>query len=421
MTRARWRSVRSLRPWSCVPLAVTWLALTACGPAESAPAAATASDALTLANGDRYVISADPDEGKVVLRTAVDGVPLPYDAARMVGKAVLIHPLARRAERGLYARVTAAHANGEELELTTEPLTLEEMGALREDDIIRIYLARSLTELDGNIATLGLHVLDAADAVPPSRVSAGDWTGALAGKFPSVWVVSPTPGAIQWLGTTRLRSPPAFDFQPQGKFAYRRESGLELGMRGSLSLKVALEAKGVAGGRVTIFATPEVRLPALTLIVPIGPVPVPVQLTLGGSMRCDMVAGGKVDALVNVSGDLHFGASARFHPESGVSPSRWVTSGDWPYELEAKLDAHVEGTLAPGVGFSCIMPRINLDMAIAGITGPYIAVVPQITVLKESTQLEPSLRAGWASGTLLFGSPARAELELVSKKFTIAR
>lgn len=408
---------------------MTALALVACGPAESAPDTTTSSsEALTLVNGDRYVISADPDGGNVVLRTSVDGVRFPYDAASMVGKAILIHPLAGRAERGLYARVTAANANaeGDRLEVATEPLTLAEMGALREDEILRIYLARSLTELDGNISPQGLspeglHLLDTGEGVQPSRVSAGDWTGVLSGKFPSVWVVTPTPGAVQWVGTTELRTPPTFDFQPQGKFAYSRATGLELGMRGSLAVKVALEAKGVAGGRVTVFATPEVRLPALTVIVPIGPVPVPVQLTLGGSMRCDMIAGGRVDATVNVTGDLRFGASARFNPESGASPSSWMTAGEWPAELEAKLDARVEGTLGPGVGFSCIMPRVNLDMAIAGITGPYIAMVPTITALKDRTQIQPSLRAGWAAETLLFGSPARAEFELASKTITIAR
>lgn len=392
-------------------------------PSASADDTASSSDGLTLADGDRYVVSADPDSGRVVLRASVDGVPLPYDSAAMLGKAVLIHPLAGRAERGLYARVTDAREVGDRIELATSPLTLEEMGALSESDVLRIYLARSISDLRGTTRTASLGLLDAPSvgtAMGPAPDASSGWGGLFTGALPTVWVLTPSPSLAAFVGNASLARSPEFTFEPEGRLVYRRDTGLEVGLRGTLSASVAFQIRGTAGVRSEIFATPEAKLPPVSLLVPIGAFPVPVQLTLGGSMRCDLIVGGKVDGVVSVSAALRFGGSTRFNPSRSTPPSDWVHTGAWPYELGLDFDASADFDLDPSVGIACMAPRINLDVAVAGITGPYLAVVPQLTAFSDRAEARPSLRAGWSAGTLLFGNPGRVEVDLLSKSFTKA-
>ena len=389
----------------------------ACSPASESTDTHS-GDALTLANGDRYVVSADPKSGVVVLRTSVEGVPLPYDEKKMVGKAMLIHPLADRAEHGLFARVTDARTNRvhERLELTTTPLTLEEMSALREDELLRIYLASTRS----GVALQNVRPLS-EETSSTTTSSFGGWSGALAGGFPSVWLVAPTPGTVAFVGSVGFPKTPSLGLEPEGKIAFERGTGLEVGLRGKLAPKIAIEMHGVAGARVPIFVTPEVQTPPLTVLVPIGPVPVPVQLALSGSMRCDMIAGGRIDGILSVSAEVHFGGSAHFNPHHDTDPSEWVTPGEWPYELASRLDVKVDGKLGAGVGFICIAPRVNLDVTVAGMTGPYVALVPTINALEDHVEVRPSLRAGWSARTMLFGSPARAEFELLGTVLTHPR
>lgn len=395
----------------------------------SAPAAedetTTSSDGLTLADGDRYVVSADPDSGHVVLRASVDGVPLPYDAATMIGKAILIHPLVGRAERGLYARVTDAREAGDRVEITTTPLTLEEMGRLEESEVLRIYLARSFAEVQRGSSTraASLSLLDA----PPMGMGMGGapdasgWGGLFTGALPTVWVLTPNPSLAAFVGNANLARPPQFSFEPEGRLVYRRDTGLEVGLRGTLSANVAFQLRGTAGVRAEIFSTPEGKLPPVAFLVPIGAFPVPVQLTLGGSMRCDLITGGKIDGVVTLGATLRFGGSTRFNPSRTTPPSEWVSAGAWPYDIGLDFDASADFDLDPSVGIACLAPRINLDVAVAGITGPYLAVVPQLTAFADRAEARPSLRAGWSAGTLLFGNPGRVEIDLLSKSFTKGR
>ncbi len=171
-------SAKAMRPLLVPLLAVSLLAgCSAPAADEDAAYSAEAEGALTLADGDRYVVRADAQSGEVVLRTSVDGVPLPYDAPAMLGKALLIHPLPGRADEGIYARVTSATRvqgegrldSGDTLRLTTTPLSLEEMAGLSEDDVLRIYLARGLR--GGSLEPASLSLLDVG-GTPPANTSA---------------------------------------------------------------------------------------------------------------------------------------------------------------------------------------------------------------------------------------------------------
>ncbi len=423
-------SAKAMRPLLVPLLAVSLLAgCSAPAADEDAAYSAEAEGALTLADGDRYVVRADAQSGEVVLRTSVDGVPLPYDAPAMLGKALLIHPLPGRADEGIYARVTSATRvqgegrldSGDTLRLTTTPLSLEEMAGLSEDDVLRIYLARGLR--GGSLEPASLSLLDVG-GTPPANTSAntpantGAWSGLLSGQLPMVSVVPPNANLGAFVGNVDL-GPLDLSFKPEGKLAYRRESGLEIGLRGEMRAKMEITVSGMAGVRAPIFVTPDAKLPPVTFLVPIGPFPVPVQLGVSGNLRCDLLAGGRVAATVALGATVRFGGSSRFNPTKNTLPTNWIQAGEWPYELDASFEASATGDVDPAVGIACVVPRVNLDVRVAGVAGPYLALVPQVASFADRTEARPSLRAGWASGTLLFGSPARAEVELIGKTYRL--
>jgi hypothetical protein len=69
-----------------------------------------------------------------------DGAAFPFDKASLAGRALLIHPIARDAATGVYARALSITDEGDHLVVEREPLTFQEMEAITEDQIVRIFI-----------------------------------------------------------------------------------------------------------------------------------------------------------------------------------------------------------------------------------------------------------------------------------------
>ena len=105
----------------------------ACAAPEGDGAATTTESAFTVSNGDRFVVSATPE--RIVLSKSVGGVAFPFDESSLLGKAILIHPVDRRAAGGVYARALSIEVQDDRFVVTSTPLSLAEMEKITEDEI----------------------------------------------------------------------------------------------------------------------------------------------------------------------------------------------------------------------------------------------------------------------------------------------
>lgn len=365
-----------------------------CAAPQGDDGAATASvSAFTVSHGDRFVVSATPE--RIVLAKEVDGVAFPFDEASLLGKALLIHPVDRRAATGVYARALSVASEGDRLVVTSEPLTLAEMEDITEDDIVRIYVdASRLNAGDLHPQTSG--------SVGPVGFNGLDFTAFAGLSRPSL--LAP--------GITLHHELETASLSPDVLVGWTHENGLELGMRAALAWKSKLTIGGRAGGE--FFHSMTVNSPSLVATIPIGPVPVPVVLSASAFVSCSALSSGPLALELAIDVDANVGGSFYVHPTTDTSPADWVHEGSWAPEASgsASITPSLESTF--GATISCAIPRIELKALVAGTAGPFFAITPLISMSSPSPDFSVTLSAG-VQGKLL-GHAGGAEVTLLTWK-----
>jgi hypothetical protein len=397
-------SSRNLLPMiGCIALGAV---LAACASPTGDEASTSSEAAYTVPNGQRFVVSATKD--RVVLEKTAGGSAFPFAPEEMVNKAILIHPVKGKAADGVYAWVRSVSEQGERYVLAVEPLRFDEMEEVKEDDIIRIYLDRSLArpgeETGLTTMTMGL------------GVQPGLAPRALGGLFTGELPVEGEIGNIAVAARVHIwQKEGSLTADPRVRVGWQRGKGLELGFRMNYAWEstLAFDAELKAG---MVFETPSVRTPRIVVAVPIGPVPVPVTLGLAGNFECKAVAGAKITGAVKIAMNASFGGSSFIRPSSKSPPSRWVTQGAWPYTASGSASVKPEGTfeVQPGGEIECLVPRIALETLVAGVAGPFVALGPTVGLSAEGLEIGAELTAGFEAE--LFGREAKGEVVLLSWK-----
>jgi len=362
-----------------------------CAAPEGDGAASTASvSAFTVTHGDRFVVSATPE--RIVLSKEVDGVTFPFDETSLLGKALLIHPVDRRAETGVYARALSVDSDGDHLVVTSEPLTLAEMETITEDDIVRIY-------------------------VDASRLNGSELRPQVAGNFGAIGFNGLNFSAFEGLsrpaflgaGITLSHELTKVSLVPDVLVDWTHENGLELGLRADFAWHSKLTVGGQVGGE--FYHSMTVSAPPLVVTIPIGPVPVPVTLSAAAFVACASVLTGPISAEIAVDVDASIGGSFYVHPTTDTAPTDWVHEGSWQPEVNgnASITPTFKGQLDGTI--SCAIPRIDLKALVAGVAGPYIAVTPSVTIA-DPPDFNIAIAAG-VQGKLL-GRAAAAEVTLLT-------
>ena len=362
-----------------------------CAAPEGDGATSTASvSAFTISHGDRFVVSATPE--RIVLSKEVDGVTFPFDDTSLLGKALLIHPVDRRAEDGVYARALSVESDGDHLVVTSEPLTLTEMETITEDDIVRIYVDASRLngselrpQVAGNFGALGYNGLNFSafeGLSAPSFLGAGITLSHELGNVS----VSPTV-LVDW----------------------SHDNGLELGMRADFAWHSKLKIGGQIGGE--FYHSTTLSTPSLVVTIPIGPVPVPVTLSASAFVACGSVLTGPVAIEVAIDVDATMGGSFYVHPTTDTAPTDWFHEGIWKPEVTGTggITPTIEGQLNGSI--SCAIPRIDLKALVAGVAGPYLAITPSVTIA-DNPDFNVAIAAG-VQGKLL-GKASAAEITLLT-------
>lgn len=392
-----------------LPLAVTIaLSLAACS--APPPDAASTSEAYTVEGGDRFLVSAVP--GTVVLKKEEGGRAFPFAPDELRGKAILIHPIKQKLETGLYARAVSVAETDTTYVITTEPLLFEEMENIAESNIVRIYIDRALPKPDGAVtAALGPRSF-AQDLGIETNLRPSAWGGLITGELAvegEISNFSVAPRAKVWQESGSL------SMKPKARAGWKRGRGLELGfdMSYSWSSTLAFEGELTAG---YVFETPKVRTPRVVVVVPIGPVPVPVTLGLAGSFECRAGGGASIKGKVRIEVAASFGGSSFLRPSVRTPPSQWVTPGAWPWHASGRASVKPEGelTIEPGASLECAVPRIDLETLVAGVAGPYLTLAPTVSVGTEGLGVGVEIKAGLEAE--FFGREAKGEVTLMSWK-----
>lgn len=394
-----------------LPVAVALaLSLAACSPAATEDG--STSEAYTVENGDRFLVSASP--GKVVFKKEEGGRAFPFAPSEIRGKAILIHPVKQKLDAGLYARALAVEETESTFVVTTEALRFDEMENLEESGILRIYVDRALPKpVDGTATTsLGARSLAETLGVDTNNVRPSAWGGLLNGELGlegEISNFSVAPNARVWQESGSL------NMKTGARAGWQRGRGLELGfdMTYAWSSTLAFEGELSAG---YVFETPKVRTPRVVVAVPIGPVPVPVTLGLAGSFECRAGGGASIKGKVRIELAASFGGSSFIRPSATKPPSQWVTPGAWPWHASGRGSVTRQGQvdIEPGASIECAVPRIDLETLVAGVAGPYLTLAPTASVGTEGLELGVEVKAGLEAE--LFGREARGEVTLLSWK-----
>ncbi len=362
-----------------------------CGGGPEGDVAASGSEsAFTVAHGDRFVVSATPE--RIVLSKEAGGVTFPFDETSLLGKALLIHPVDRRAATGVYARALSVTTEGDRLVVTSEPLTLAEMETITEDEIVRIY-------------------------VDASRLDASGLKPQVTGNFGAIGYDGLNFSAFEGLSRPTLLSPGItlahelknVSLVPNVLVGWTHESGLELGMRAAFAWQSKLTIGGQVGGE--FYHSMTVSAPPLVVTIPIGPVPVPVTLSAAAFVSCAAVLAGPVNVELTIDIDANVGGSFYVHPTTDTAPTDWVHEGSW--KPEATGSASITPSVASKLdgSISCAIPRVDLKALVAGTAGPYFAITPVATIA-DVPDFSVTLSAG-VQGKLL-GHGAAAEITLLT-------
>lgn len=385
-------------------------AATGCAPevTEEDGAVSGAEDALTVQNGDQYIVAVGPDT--VTLRKSVDGVALRFAAKDFASKSILIHPIEKKTETGVYAHVESVDDRDGRLVLHTRPMELDEMENTRGDDVIRLYRNDRLPvapstpqpaafeDVSGLLAPSGWAPRPKATVISPLTLSGPLATGDL---NPDFWV-----GTSKVYGGGQIRTSvqsAKLAFKPSAVLDYTRGKGLTVGIRGDFSADLAVKASGYAEGHVVFFESPTLKSPRVTFVVPIGVppfvVPVPVVIGVDTYVECSTLGATEFDGVFQA----HFGAtasaSAVIHPGVSRPVNKWVSAGPWPNSVKAEMTfGKTPGSRVSGhLGVGCAAPRIEFPVTIAGLIGPYLAIHPEFAATTDGFHTLVDLYAGAAS------------------------
>jgi hypothetical protein len=347
------------------------LIVPACAGTDVGEPQATSDSAFTVEGGDKYVISASPEE--VVLAKKVGDVAFPFDATALRGKALLIHPVHGKAEGGVYIRAQSVEDDLDRLVVKGAPLSFEEMEHITEDDIVRIYIDRARPEAQ------------TAFDIPVTALqrSSSPVVGVTVAHEVEKAKLAPTP-LVKWT----------------------ESDGLELGLRLDFEWKSKLVARGEKGGE--IFRSPTLESVPYVVLVPIGPAPVPVTFTASAFVSCTASVNGVFDASFAFAAEASIAASVRIRNGS-------IEEGSWPATANGTASVEPKFEMNERMSMSCTIPRIEVRAAVASVAGAYLALVP---VADMSTENGPSFEAALFAGVdaRLFGFTVAKEVKLYSWK-----
>jgi hypothetical protein len=377
---------------ACLAFAVA-VAATGCSAPVDDNAQSSGASAFTVASGDRFVVSATSD--KIVLKKSVDGAVFPFDDASLLGKAILIHPVAKRAADGVYARALDVHDEGDRWVIDAAPLTLEEMESATEDEIVRIYLDphRNTTTGGAQLAPASLH---------PTSLDGFAFNGFDVSSGYSFQ----TPTFVR-AGVSFSHKVEAFSLDPQAVVTWSRAEGLELGFKGAFEWKSSLTLAGTVSGE--IFRSKTITSPKMIVFVPIGFVPVPIALEASGFMTCSATLKGPLEVTLKLAASANVAGSIKVKP-SGSDRTEWIKQGRWAPELGGSASATptAQGLLAGSIG--CSVPRIELHAYVAGVAGPYLALSPNFSVDDAGGHFEGRIAAGVGASMLGIGTGVEVNL-----------
>lgn len=371
------------------------------------------SSAYTVPGGHRFVVSTSTTH--VVLRTTVGSELFPFAPEELVGKAMLIHPIASRADDGVYARVKTATITGalpdERIECDLEPLEYDEMVALHEDEIVRIYMdpaagtGSTLRPMDIGAGDLDLGGL----GLGQQPLQPQDFGGLLAGELDlRGWLENDQKlrrelRANAWINDVDVTFTPRVLFDTRAQGCSR---GIDFGMGANIQFVVQMGFQLRYSERQIFYQTPTLRVPLGLAFVPIGPVPVPVRLNLAVAAACETIGTVEMEADVTTTFSADLSGSACIKSDS-------VRVGQWQPQANGSIDVSVDAVKFDGaLGIVCRVPRFDFETLVAGVAGPFVAFVPNVGIATDGHRVGADIRAG-VKGTL-FGREARAELELLS-------
>lgn len=392
------RHIRNIVLRPCLPLAFL-LAAAACSQADddgSSSAQASSTQAFTVEGGDKFVVSAASDH--VVLEKRVGDIVFPFTKETLLGKAILIHPVGGRAADGVYSRATSIDETSQRLDIQATPLTLAEMASIAEDDIVRIYIPKSAA----SVAPQGLHVLDST--TQPTGVTTSHSIGIDGLDLNGFLGIT---AAKVGLGVTVKHRIDKAEFHPEILYGYSAERGLELGARASFSWQSHLTISGTVNQE--FFHSASLETPPLRVALWIGWVPVPLTIKASAYVSCLAGFAGPADVTMTIKADANVGGSLRIDPnaedlvQSGAfEPTASMTGGVSFDDVQPKLN----GTIACGV------PRVDIKALVAGLAGPVVSIVPNVTLTDDGPGFELALYAGFAKND----NTLPAAVKLVSYK-----
>jgi hypothetical protein len=387
------------------------------GCADPAPAdgSSSSTDAVTLASGHKYVVRTSSTQ--VVLRRKADGRAFPFPLERMLGKAILIHPVDAVSD-GVYGRVLSGEQDENEITLATEPLSLEEMENLRDEDVVKIYLDPTLDAPRAERSMMEPPTLFRED-VKAGAIGPRGWGGGLFGGDLTAMGELELPGGIKTENNITVRYEGGrMHLAPSILATYSRERGLEVGLKSTFTWNSAIAISGDTNLRAKIFRTPRVGPPGIWVTVPIGVVPVPIRLRLVGFLECESMGKTQFDGKLTMAISAHAGGSIRIKPNGGPLAT-WVSEGPWPFDVGGSASANLTGKIYPGAGsgIECSLPRVELETLVAGVAGPYLAIAPEFRRVRSQegppeNSMNITLKVGMRGK--LFGREANGELDLVS-------
>ena len=379
-------------------LAVLGAGSTGCS-GDGADEGSASASAFTVENGDRFVVSATSE--RIVLAKKVRDVVFPFDQSSLRGKAILIHPVVRKVDEGVYARALDVRIEGATYVIDARPLTLEEMSDITEDEVVRIYIDRR-SAANTNEREPEIILSPATLLRPLGSGTSGSGRGASGLGFGSAEELGspsmPRPG-ISFTHTIEKAS-----LDPEALIDWSREGGLELGLKTELAWKSKAAVRGTLSGE--FFRSKTLEGPPIHGFVPIGPVPVPVSLQGKAWIACSAAGVGPAEVGVEIEASARLAASLRVSPKRGVAVSEWVHEGRWPATANGSFTATPSVEAKFSATISCAVPRLEVHASIAGVAGPYVAMTPTIKLNENGTTVEVPIAVGVRAGVLGVGSGA---------------
>lgn len=403
-----------LRPWL---LSVGVLACAAspaaCG---SSPATGEHGSDIIVDEGAKFVVSVEAK--RIVVRKEVSGRLFPFAGSELMDKIVVMHPHPALTETGVIARVVGVEDGGESLSLRLQPLTLEEVLDLGDEDDVK----RRVVTLyrDPMLPALGSAVSAPADFEP--RLLPQGFSGPLLGENATIvaWAganpyINFSGSVTPWLGDTVVK--------PEAILEWRKGEGLEFGAKLDFAQDFSIQAEGSIRAAKDIeeatFFSLDRRVCGkgyVALPTPLGPIP--VKPAISASVKCSMQVGVRVDMTLKGKLRIAFSGSSLIRPSRDTSVRDWAKPGRWPWSASANMDVDLSGDIAPSAALVCYGPRLNVELSVPSIglsalkgescpggkessagAGVYLSLVP-------ATSMSPTLKAktsvtfavgGWGS------------------------